>query len=184
MLEGVYMENNLRNDLELTKDLESTLKIRLATIEDLDAITEMEALCFPQAEAATKENFEKRLSVFANHFWLLEKDEKIISGINGIVTDEATLTDEMYADATMHDEKGAWQMIFGVTTIPKYQGNGYATLLMKRVIADCQVQGRKGIVLTCKDRLIKFYEQFGFVNEGKSESEHGGVSWYEMRLRL
>lgn len=158
--------------------------IRLATVKDLDAITEMEALCFPAAEAATREAFEKRLSVFANHFWLLEKDGKIISGINGMVTNEATLTDEMYADATMHDENGAWQMIFGVTTIPEYQGNGYAALLMKQVIADCSAQGRRGIVLTCKERLIKFYEQFGFINEGKSESEHGGATWYEMRLRF
>lgn len=164
--------------------MKNAMEIRLATMEDLEAITEMEALCFPAAEAAARESFKKRLSVFANHFWLLEKDGRIISGINGMVTNEATLTDEMYADATMHDEKGAWQMIFGVTTLPEYQGNGYAALLMKQVIADCREQGRKGIVLTCKDRLIGFYEQFGFINEGKSESEHGGAVWYEMRLRF
>lgn len=178
------MEKNQKNDLGLNRDKELNLKIRLATIEDLDAITEMEALCFPQAEAAPRDSFERRLLAFANHFWLLEKDGKIVSGINGMVTNEATLTDEMYADATMHDENGSWQMIFGVTTIPEYQGNGYAALLMKRVIEDCRIQGRKGIVLTCKDRLITFYEQFGFVNEGKSESEHGGASWYEMRLQF
>ena len=67
---------------------------------------------------------------------------------------------------------------------PEYQGNGYAALVMERVISDCKAQGRKGIVLTCKDRLIKFYEQFGFVNEGESQSEHGGATWYEMRLLL
>lgn len=59
---------------------------------------------------------------------------------------------------------------------------GYATKLMERVIADCREQGRKGIVLTCKNELIKFYEQFGYINEGKSMSKHGGVEWYEMRL--
>lgn len=164
--------------------MKNSLLIRLATKADLDAITEMEAKCFPKAEAATRESFEKRLSVFASHFWLLEKDGKIISGINGMVTNEVTLTDEMYADATIHDEDGAWQMIFGVTTLPEYQGKGYAAMLMRRVISDCSKQGRKGIVLTCKEKLIPFYEQFGFVNEGESHSEHGGATWYEMRLTL
>lgn len=170
--------------VKLSSNVKSDLEVRLATKEDLDAITEMEAKCFPKAEAATRESFEKRLAIFSNHFWLLEKDGKIISGINGLATDEETLTDEMYADASMHDEDGAWQMIFGVTTLPEYQGKGYASMLMRQVISDCRVQGRKGIVLTCKDRLIKFYEQFGFINEGESKSEHGGATWYEMRLRF
>lgn len=176
--------HNPKGIVDLISDVEVNLKIRQATLDDLEAITEMEAQCFPAAEAATRESFKKRLSVFANHFWLLEKDGKVISGINGMVVNETTLTDEMYADATMHDENGGWQMILGVTTLPKYQRNGYASLVMKRVISDCKEQERKGIVLTCKEKLIKFYEQFGFVNEGESQSEHGGATWYELRLLL
>lgn len=53
---------------------------------------------------------------------------------------------------------------------------------MERVIADACAQGRKGCVLTCKDKLIQYYETFGFENEGVSESVHGGVVWYDMRL--
>lgn len=41
---------------------------------------------------------------------------------------------------------------------------------------------RKGIVLTCKERLIGFYAQFGFVDEGVSVSTHGDVVWHQMRL--
>ena len=44
--------------------------IRTATIEDLDAVTAVEAECFPPAEAATRANFEHRLSHYASHFWL------------------------------------------------------------------------------------------------------------------
>ena len=40
-----------------------------------------------------------------------------------------------------------------------------------------------GVVLTCKENMIPFYEQFGFVDEGVSESEHGGVVWHQMRIR-
>lgn len=42
--------------------------------------------------------------------------------------------------------------------------------------------GRAGVVLTCKERLIPYYERFGFRNEGLSASTHGGETWYQMRL--
>lgn len=101
-----------------------------------------------------------------------------------MVTDEPDLSDEMYERAEMHDEKGKWQMIFGVNTLPEYRRRGYAGLLLKQVIADSKAQGRMGIVLTCKDKLIQYYAKFGFINEGVSKSVHGNVVWYQMRLRL
>ena len=88
----------------------------------------------------------------------------------------------MYADASFHNEGGAWQMIFGVNTLPAYRKRGLAGQVLERVIADAKVQGRKGCVLTCKDQLIHYYEKFGFQNEGVSASVHGGVVWYDMRL--
>ena len=57
-----------------------------------------------------------------------------------------------------------------------------ARACMCRVIADAKAQGRKGCVLTCKDKLLHYYGKLGFVNEGVSQSTHGGVVWYEMRL--
>ena len=94
------------------------------------------------------------------------------------------LTDEMYERPAMHREDGAWQMIFGVNTLPAYRRKGYAGALLKRAIADAKRQGRKGLVLTCKEALIPYYAKFGLVNEGVSESVHGGAVWYQMRLEL
>lgn len=156
--------------------------IRNATQEDLDAISQVEAECFPPAEAATKEEFAKRLAYYGSHFWLMFDGDKLIAFVDGFVTDEADLTDEMYEKAEMHRENGDWQMIFGVNTIPAYRKKGYAGELIKRAIADAREQGRKGLVLTCKDRLIPYYAKFGFVNEGVSESVHGNVVWNQMRL--
>ena len=156
--------------------------IRYATIEDLDAITKVETVCFPAKEAASREVFQKRLSVFPNRFWLLIEDGKIVSIINGMVTDSPKLVDEMFADVSLHKEEGDWQMIFGVETLPEYQGRGCAKCLMEHVIEEVRAQGKKGLVLTCKERLISYYEQFGFVNEGRSDSEHGGAVWYDLRL--
>ena len=43
---------------------------------------------------------------------------------------------------------------------------------------------RKGVILTCKKEKILYYAKFGFVNDGESESDHGGAKWYQMRIRL
>ena len=52
-----------------------------------------------------------------------------------------------------------------------------------QVIEDAKKQGRKGLVLTCKEKLIPYYAKFGFSDEGVSEkSTHGNVVWHQMRL--
>lgn len=158
------------------------MTIRTATAADLRAVTELEAACFPAAEAATEADFAQRLAAYPHHFWLLEKNGRLISFIDGLVTDEPILRDEMYENAALHNEDGAWQMIFGVNTLPAYRRQGCAGRLMERVIADARAQGRKGCVLTCKAALVHYYEKFGYVSEGRSDSTHGGAEWYDMRL--
>lgn len=159
--------------------------IRTATINDLKDITDIEAECFPKAEAATEQEFAERLRYYGNHFWLLFEDDKLIAFVDGFVTNESDLTDEMYEKADMHDEDGDWQMIFGVNTLPFYRKQGYAGMLIERAIADAQEQGRKGLVLTCKDKLVSYYAKFGFQSEGVSEkSTHGNAVWNQMRLRF
>ena len=158
------------------------MEIRNATLNDLPAIAAVEAACFPAAEAATAEEFAGRLAQYANHFWLLLEEGELAAFVDGLCTDKADLTDEMYADASLHSETGAWQMIFGVNTVPRCRRRGYAEMLLRRAIADARAQGRKGLVLTCKDRLVHYYAKFGFVSEGVSGSTHGGVVWYQMRL--
>lgn len=160
------------------------MTIRTATMNDLNAITAVEAECFPAAEAASREEFSKRLTYYNDHFWLMFDEDKLIAFVDGFVTDEETLTDEMFHDASLHNPNGAWQMIFGVNTIPSHRRHGYAGRLIQRAIEDAKAQGRKGLVLTCKDRLVSYYAKFGFKNEGVSESTHGNVVWYQMRLEF
>ena len=157
--------------------------IRTANMEDLDAVASVEALCFPPAEAATKEAFAQRLQYYADHFWLMFEGNRLVSFVDGFVTDQEDLEDEMYERASMHDENGAWQMIFGVNTIPDCRRKGYAGLLIQRAIDDARKQGRKGLVLTCKPKLVSYYGRFGFVDEGVSEkSVHGNAVWHQIRL--
>jgi ribosomal protein S18 acetylase RimI-like enzyme len=158
------------------------MKIRSANISDLFAIAAVEAVCFPPSEAATEKDFESRLCVYPDHFWLLEDDGKLVGFINGMLTDETTIRDEMFKNAALHNKNGVWQAIFGVNTIPQYRRKGLAAMMMERVISDARTQGRKGCILTCKQELIHYYEKFGYKNEGISQSVHGGALWYDMRL--
>ena len=159
------------------------MEIRYATLRDVAAVAAVEAACFPPAEAATEAQFAERIRHYGNHFWLMFDGEKLIAFVDGFVTDEPDLTDGMYETASMHDETGAWQMIFGVNTLPAYRRHGYAGALIRRAVSDAKRQGRRGLVLTCKQALIPYYARVGFADEGISEkSTHGNVVWHQMRL--
>lgn len=160
------------------------MQIRLARSSDLPVLAAIEAACFPPEEAATEQDLAERLKKYSKHFWLLELDQNIVSFINGMVTDEPFIRDEMFANVQLHNEAGAWQAIFGVNTLPQYRKRGYAAQVMEQVIQDAKQQGRKGCILTCKEGLIPYYERFGYRNLGKSESVHGGAVWYDMQLHF
>ena len=95
---------------------------------------------------------------------------------------QVAAVEAMYEDASMHREDGAWQMIFGLNTIPERRREGLAARLMRAFIEEARQEGRRGVVLTCKERLIHYYGGFGFTDEGVSGSEHGGAVWHQMRL--
>ena len=69
---------------------------------DLAAVTEVEAICFPAAEAAAEESFKARIAAFPECFFVAEADGKIIGFINGCATDSKTIYDEMYENSACH----------------------------------------------------------------------------------
>ena len=158
------------------------MEIRNATMDDLTAVSHVEAVCFSEAEAAPEESFRRRLEGFADCFWLLWDGDTLVSVVNGMVSNEYDLRDEMFHNAGLHQPDGDWLMMFGVATIPAYQRRGCAARVLRRAIEDTRKRGRKGLVLTCKDFRVNYYAGFGFVDEGVSQSEHGGAVWHQMRL--
>ncbi len=158
------------------------MNIRKATIADLDEISALEAVCFPATESASKASFEWRLKTYPQHFFVLVVDGRIVSFVNGPVTKERDLIDEMYDSPAYSDEQGEWQMIFGLVTHPDFQRQGLASKVMRAFIDEARSEGRKGVVLTCKEHKIAFYASFGYQDEGISSSTHGGVPWHQMRL--
>lgn len=156
--------------------------IRFAEYKDLDRLVEIENICFPKAEAAQKEQIQERLLLFGSHFLVAQMHEDIVGFINGMVTDEHTIRDEMYERASMHKEQGSWQSVFGLDVLPAYQRNGIASQLMEAFVEMARKEGRTGCILTCKEKLKPFYEKFGFYCLGVSQSVHGNVQWFDMVL--
>lgn len=160
------------------------LNIRRVKPEDLDRLVEVEQLCFPEAEAATRQSFRYRIGAFPDSFYVAEADGVIVGLINGCVTNRPFICDELYEPDGGHEPEGENQTVFGLATHPDYQRQGIAEQLMNRLIAEARAAGRKRMVLTCKDRLIHYYEKFGYVNHGVSDSVHGGAVWYDMVMEL
>lgn len=159
------------------------LKIRTATPADLDAVTAVERNTFPPEEACTREVFAYRLETFPERFLVAELEGKPVGIVNGCTTDEPLICDRLF-EAEGHDPKGANQMIFGLAVLPEYQCRGIAARLMEAIIQLAKQEGRRSMVLTCKARLIPYYEKFGYENRGVSASVHGGAIWYDMVLPL
>ena len=125
--------------------------IRKATVDDLDLVTNIEATCFPLAEAAPREAFKERLKYYAGHFLIAFDGDTPIGFIDGL---------------------------------PEYRNRNVGGRLIEAFIELAREENRKGVILTCKEEKIPYYAKFGFVNEGESESDHGGAKWYQMRIRL
>lgn len=161
------------------------ITIREAVPSDLDCVTAIEATCFPAAEAASKDRMQERLAAFTHSFLVAETENgKMIGFINGCITEKEDLTDDLYASTALHDDNGPNAMVFGLDVLPEAQHHGIAAALMKAYIAMASQRHKKKIILTCKERLISFYEQFGYICQGKSSSTHGGAVWYTMVLPL
>lgn len=160
------------------------IKIRQVSIEDLDSVTKVEAICFPHTEAATKESFEERIKTFPESFFVAEIDRRIIGFINGCVINGTVIYDELFEDSRLHIPYGDYQTVFGLDVIPEYRNQGIAAKLMNYMIEISRLAGRKGVILTCKEKLIHYYTKFGYKNQGISKSVHGGAEWYDMILEF
>lgn len=158
--------------------------LRPATIEDIERIAEIESRCFPEAEAATLKSFNERFAVFPECFFVLEVNGKIVGHINGCINGSPELPDELYENASLHQPDGKFQTVFGLAVDPEFQHQGYASLLTEHLVGISKTRGQGGMILTCKEYLVGFYEKYGFKCQGQSASTHGGAVWNDMLLKF
>ncbi|MGG4505450.1 GNAT family N-acetyltransferase [Heyndrickxia sporothermodurans] len=160
------------------------LKIRNVKIEDLSKLVIIEQLCFSKEEAATETAFRKRIQLIPDTFFVAEEEGVPVGLINGPVIDTTYITDDLFSNITENPTSGGHQSILGLAVHPHFQKHGVASVLLIHIENEARKKRRETITLTCKENLIKFYEKFGYINEGVSDSEHGGVVWYNMSKSL
>lgn len=156
--------------------------IRQAKVTEGDILAKIEGICFPPAEAADPETVKARLEAFPEQFFVAEIDGVAAGFINGCVTDEPKLPDELYHDVSLHKPEGAYFTVFGLNVLPQYRRAGIAARLVNAYIQAAKDRGKKGVILTCKDHMVHYYERFGFVCHGVADSNHGGAVWNDMKL--
>ena len=160
------------------------MSIRNAEPQDVEEIIRIEAVCFPPAEAAQPDDVRARYAAFPENFFVFEQDGRIAGFINGCTTDAPELPDALYHDASLHRPDGAYQTVFGLDVLPEYRKNGIGGQLIRHYVAVARARGKKGVVLTCKDHMIRFYERAGFTCKGVSASSHGGAKWNDMLIEF
>lgn len=156
------------------------ISLRNVQATDLEQLLFIENEGFSNEEAATKEAFMERIKLIADTFIVAEKDGEILGYINGPIIDQPYITDDLFEKIEENPRRGGYQSILGIAVSIQARGQGIAKILIE-IMEELVVKNeREGITLTCKEELIPFYERFGFVNKGLSESQHGGLSWYNL----
>ncbi|WP_053376190.1 GNAT family N-acetyltransferase [Paenibacillus sp. FJAT-27812] len=161
----------------------SEIVLRLINEDELAAAIKLEQSCYTEEAAATLAGFRYRYEHYRPYFWSAWIGDQIVGIANGIRTAQYACGDEM---------KGAQDDLlegsnFCVLTVAVDEGHrkkGIGTLLLRRLIQQCEESGVDTIILMCEQHLISFYEAERFELRGVSSSTHGGIVWYEMSRAL
>ena len=154
--------------------------LRNVQATDLKDLLFIENEGFSKEEAATREAFVKRIQLIADTFIVAEKEGEIVGYINGPVMNQPYITDDLFEEIKENSKRGGYQSVLGLAVSKQARNQGIAKILIEKMEELVKENEREGITLTCKQELVSFYEKYGFVNHGISESQHGGVSWYNM----
>jgi len=160
------------------------LRIRQVQIDDLDACCQIEAACFSPTEAASRASVATRIKIFPQGFRVAERGGQVVGQINSGATDRDDITDEAFKQLRGHEPDGRNLVVFSLSVLPDYRGQGIAGRLLNHFLWQAKEDGRAAVLLLCKPELIPYYRRFGFVDHGKSASTHGGSQWHEMARSL
>ena len=75
------------------KDYETTIVLRQMTMDDFDALIEMQAACFPGMEVWDREHIESQLKMFPEGQFCIEIDGKLAGSASGLIVDFSSYTE-------------------------------------------------------------------------------------------
>ncbi|MFX1517623.1 MAG: GNAT family N-acetyltransferase [Promethearchaeota archaeon] len=138
-----------------TKELNTDLKFRSLTVDDIDTIVEIDEKILRR----------KRTKLF--HTQLKEQIEKHGEESFGAITSDGSLVGYLIAETKVYiygtDDLSAWIILLGVD--PKYQDQGVGTALVKQALSYFNQKGIKTIRTICAwnwGDLVEFFSSVGF----------------------
>lgn len=154
--------------------------IRHAQEADWQTIAAIEEDNFSLKEAATKSAIKQRTQLISDTFLVAVIDDTIVGYIEGPVIDETDISDCLFHQVSNNSPQGGYIAITSLSIASHYQQQGIGTALLAAMKDLAIAQKREGILLTCHEELIPYYEMNDFQNQGLSLSKHGQAVWYRM----
>lgn len=158
--------------------------LRTARPADLDRCFAIESTAYEGDEAATREKIQTRIATYPEGFLVLALEDHIVGFINAGCAHEVRMADEAFKELIGHDPAAPHVVVMSVVVDPAFQGQGWSVVLMQRFVAHMRGLCKHSIHLMCRTRHIGLYEKMGFVYVKPSESDHGGMAWHDMVMRL
>ncbi|MBG9987505.1 GNAT family N-acetyltransferase [Aerococcaceae bacterium DSM 111176] len=157
------------------------MEVTHPTIQDLDAIMEVERSSFDPQIADSKASMEERIKIINDTFLTVRnEEEQVIGYIVGPVSDDLYLTDDLFEHIGPNPNTGGVQIILSLAIHPDARGNQIGTYLLESLEKLAIHHKRSAISLTCLEHLISYYDHLGFDNHGVAQSTYGGMTWYNM----
>ena len=158
------------------------MRVRQARFSDLDRILEIELENFSLEEAIPRSVFEAHLREIQTSFLVAEKEGRVLGYIEGPAVLHRHLQDQSFTEEVEdHSHRsGGYISVTCLSIAKEAQALGVGKRLLTALKEVAVEQEREGINLTCHDYLIPYYEKHGFVNEGISQSNFAGETWYDM----
>ena len=156
------------------------MEITFASEMDISSIIRIEQICFPELEAANEIEIKNRFLAFPENFLVAKMGTEVVGFITGGTSNNRNLPDVFYHDTSLHDSLGKYQTVFSLAVLPNYQKRGIASNLMESFVSLAKIRHKEGMILTCKEHLIPYYQKFEFNCKGVSKSLHGNTTWYDM----
>lgn len=159
--------------------------VNIADSAEMQAIYDIEAQCFPEAEQDSRETIYRRAKTCPDFFWVAvnREDGKLVGFLNGMPVKQSQYMEEVFTDFSLYAPEGPWVMAISINVPSAYRRQGIARKLLDFALDELR-QRRKysGIVFICKEHRVPYFSSFGAIDEGISECEHGGTLWHQMRL--
>ncbi|KAL0632364.1 hypothetical protein Q9L58_008759 [Maublancomyces gigas] len=174
--------------------------VRGLTLKDLDACVSLENQTFIPEERCSRKQFKYRLSTcpelslgiftassFPNPYTGLAT-EVLLGHAIATKTSSRLVTDACMASSPYsHTESGTTVALHSLAILPSYQRRTLGTTLLAEFIR--RSGSRPGIpieriAIIARERLVRFYQRFGFTVAGASGVGFGGGGWRDLVLEF